>query len=138
MADDFALALQKGVRATLAANAELTAIVGQRIYDEPPQPVTYPYVRFNEIRPRAFDTDTTEGSEVDLSFDAYSRSVSGRVEAMQIAEAVKNALHRKETSITVTGFTLVEMIFENMAATRDSDGRGYTATVLLQATLEKI
>jgi len=30
------------------------------------------------------------------------------------------------------------MIFENMAATRDSDGRGYTATVLLQATLEKI
>jgi hypothetical protein len=55
MADGFALSLQKALRATLVADADLTAIVGQRIYDEPPQDVVFPYVRFNDIQPSAFD-----------------------------------------------------------------------------------
>jgi hypothetical protein len=37
VADDFALALQKGLRAALAADAGVSAIVSTRIYDEPPQ-----------------------------------------------------------------------------------------------------
>ena len=136
MADGFALALQKGLRAALVANSDVTALVSTRVYDEPPQDVTYPYIRFNTIQPNAFDTDTKEGALVDISIEAHSRSASGRVEASQIAEAIKSALHRNETAVTVTGFTLVELIFEAFYATRDNDGRGYTAIISLQAMLD--
>jgi len=136
MADGFGLALQKGLRAALVADAGVAALVSGRIYDEPPQDVTFPYVRFNTIQPNAFDTDTKEGALVDISIDVHSRSASGRVEASQIAEAIKSALHRNESAVTVTGFTLVELIFEAFYATRDNDGRGYTAVVSLQAMLE--
>lgn len=137
MADNFALALQKGLRAALVANAGVTAIVSTRVYDEPPQGVTFPYLRFGDISPSAFDTDTALGSSVDISIEANSRSASGRVEAVQIVEAVKEALHRNETMVTVTGFTLVELIFDTYSATRDPDGRGYTAVIVLRALLEK-
>ena len=136
MADGFALAMQKGLRAALAANAGMAALVGARIYDEPPQNVVFPYLRMVDINPAAFDTDTTEGAEISISVEAYSRSASGRVEAAQMAEAVRAALHRQETSLTVSGFTLVELIFQTFNVTRDADGRGYTAVIVFQATLE--
>lgn len=136
MADGFALAMQKGLRAALAANAGVAALVGARIYDEPPQNVVFPYLRMVDINPAAFDTDTTEGAEISISVEAYSRSASGRVEAAQMAEAVRAALHRQETSLTISGFTLVELIFQTFNVTRDADGRGYTAVIVFQATLE--
>lgn len=137
MADGFSLALQKGLRATLAANSGVTSIVSTRIYDEPPQNVTFPYIRFGDIEPSAFDTDTTEGSLVSVSIEAHSRSASGRVEAAQMVEAVKEALHRQEASVTVAGHTLVELIFQTFSVTRDGEGRGYTAVIALQAMLEE-
>jgi hypothetical protein len=136
MADGFALALQKGLRAALVANAGITALVSTRVYDEPPQGVTFPYLRFGDITPTAFDTDTKVGATVDISLEANSRSASGRVEAVKIVEAVNAALHRQEGSVTVTGFTLVELIFQTHNVTRDPDGRGYTAVIALRALLE--
>jgi len=136
MADRFALALQKSLRAALAANAGVSAIVSARIYDEPPQDVVFPYIRFLAIETQAFDTDTTEGALVTVSFECHSRSASGRVEAARMAEAIQAALHRQEAAITVSGHNLVEMIFENYAVQRDPEGRGHTAVVVLQAMLE--
>jgi len=136
MADGFALAMQKGLRAALVANAGVTAIVSTRVYDEPPQAVTFPYLRFDQITANAFDTDSTVGSAVDITIEANSRSASGRVEAVQMVEAVRAALHRQEANVTVTGFTLVELIFQTYSVTRDTDGRGYTAVIALQALLE--
>jgi len=136
MADGYALATQKGLLAALRANSGVTDRVSTRIYDEPPQDVVFPYLRFNTIQPSAFDTDTAEGSLVDISLEAHSRSASGRVEATQIVEAVKAALHRQEGSVTVDGYTLVELIFETISVTRDSDGRGYTAVISFQAMLD--
>jgi len=137
MADSFALALQAGLRAALVANSDVTALVSTRVYDEPPQTPTFPYVRFLAIEPLAFDTDTIEGSLVTVTFECHSRSASGRVEASQVAEAIKAALHRQEAAVTVTGHTLVELIFENYSVTRDPEGRGYTAVIALQAMLEQ-
>lgn len=136
MADDFGLALQKGIRAALVADAGVAALISARVYDEPPQDVAFPYARFGSIEPSAFDTDTTEGAIVTIGIEAHSRSASGRVEAVRIAEAIKKALHRKESSVSVAGHNLVELIFQTYSATRDDEGRGYTAVVLFQAMLE--
>ena len=138
MADGFALALQKGLRAALAADAGVAALVSGRIYDEPPQNVTFPYIRFGDITPNAFDTDTALGASVDISIEVHSRSASGRVEAARIVEAVRAALHRQEASVTVAGHTLVELIFQVFSVTRDDEGRGHTAVIALQAMLEEI
>ena len=61
MSNSFALELQKGIRAALVADSGVTALVSPRIYDEPPQNVTYPFVRFGDIQPRSMDTDVTTG-----------------------------------------------------------------------------
>lgn len=136
MADGFALALQKGVRFALVSNSGVTDLVSTRIYDEPPQGVTFPYLRFVEINPTADDTDGTTGARVDLTLQAHSRSASGRVEATQIIEAVYATLHRQESSVTATGFNVIEIRFVDSFADRGSDGRGYDAFITFEAMLE--
>jgi len=58
------------------------------------------------------------------------------VEATQIAEAVRAALHRQEGSVTLTGFHLIEMRCENYVVVRNADERGHRASVILTAMLE--
>ncbi len=136
MADDFATALQKGLIAALKADSAVTALVGARVYDEPPQNATFPYLWITEITPYAFDTDCTEGAQVQIGLEAQSRAASGRVEAVRVAEAVKNALHRQEGAVTVSGFNLIETRFQTFITTREPDGRGYSSRIALQAMLE--
>ena len=131
----FALELQKGVRARLAALSSITDLVSTRIYDEPPTSVTYPFIRFGNITPSADDTDGRVGADVSFEIEAFSQA-TGRVEATQIAEAVRAALHRSESSVSLTGFNLIELRCENYVVTRNSDERGHRASVILTANLE--
>jgi len=135
MSNSFALELQKGVRATLVANSGVTALVAARVYDEPPQNVTYPFVRFGDIQPRSMDTDGSTGADVTFNIEAYSQT-TGRVEATQIAEAVRTALHRQEGSVSLTGFNLIEMRCETYVVDRDREGRGHNANIIFTALME--
>jgi len=138
MADGFGLALQKGIRTRLINYTDLTALISTRVYDEPPASVVFPYLRFVEVQPRIFDVDDKTGARVDLTMRAHSRSASGRVEATQVVEAVRTALHRQEASVTTTGFNLIELIFDDYFAERDADGRGYTAYISFNAMMETV
>ena len=55
---------------------------------------------------------------------------TGRVEATQIAEAVRTALHRLEGSVTLSGFNLIELCCETYAVDRDREGRGHNGNVI--------
>jgi len=136
MADSFGLALQKGIRTRLISYTDLNALISTRVYDEPPADVLFPYLRFVEVQPRIFDVDDKTGARVDLTMRAHSRSASGRVEATQVVEAVRTALHRQEASVTTTGFNLIELIFDDYFAERDADGRGYTAYISFNVMME--
>jgi hypothetical protein len=136
MADGFGLALQKGIRTRLINYSDLTALILTRVYDEPPADVVFPYLRFVEVQPRIFDVDDKTGARVDLTMRAHSRSASGRVEATQVVESVRAALHRQESSVTTTGFNLIELIFDDYFAERDADGRGYTAYISFNVMME--
>jgi hypothetical protein len=135
MSNSFALELQKGVRAALVANSSLTALVAARVYDEPPQNVTYPFVRFGDIQPRSMDTDGSTGADVTFNIEGYSQT-TGRVEATQIAEAVRTALHRQEGSVSLTGVNLIEMRCETYVVDRDREGRGHNANIIFTALME--
>lgn len=136
MADGYALATQVALIAALKANAAVTALVGSRIYDEPPQDVKFPYIHITEISPYAEDTDCTQGATVQIGLQAHSRSIQGRVECVRVAEAVQSALHRNEGALTVSGHNLIEMIFQTYVTDRDPEGRGYTSRMAFQALLE--
>ena len=133
MSNSFALELQKGIRAALVANSGVTALVSTRVYDEPPQNVTYPFVRFGDIQPRSADTDGSTGAEVTFNVETYSQT-TGRVEATQIAEAIRTALHRSEGSVTLAGFNLIELRCETYVV--DREGRGHNGNVIFSAILE--
>lgn len=135
MANGFALELQRGVRAALIADSNITDLVAGRVYDEPPQSPTYPYIRFDQLEPRAMDTDGSIGVDVAVTIQAFSRS-TGRVEATRIAEAIRSALHRQEEAVTLVGFNLIELICESFFVDRENDDRGHVATVVLSAMIE--
>ena len=137
MADGYALALQKGVVALLKADAGVTGLVSTRVYDEPPQNVTRPYVRIGNIDPSPLRTDCGSAARVAFSVEAYSRPVtSGRVEATRVAEAVVAALDEAESSITVTGFTVVKLHWMQQTVGRDDDGQSYMAIIAFDALLD--
>jgi len=131
----FALELQKGVRAALVGSSAVTSLVSTRVYDEPPHDVVYPYIRFGDIIPRSDDTDGSLGAEVTMSIQTYSRD-TGRVEATQVAEAVRTLLHRNESGVTLSGINLIELICETYVISRDSDGRGYNGNVVFSVLLQ--
>ena len=98
--------MQKGLRATLAADDSPTALVAACVYDEPLQAPKYPFVRFGDIQPRSTDTDGSTGAEVTFNVEGYSQT-TGRVEAKQIAETVRNALQRPELFVTLSGIHII-------------------------------
>ena len=81
----YALELQKGLVAALKADAGVTALVSTRVYDEPPDSATRPFVRIGNIEPQPLRTQCGSAANVAFSIEAYSRPVtSGRVEATSV------------------------------------------------------
>ena len=70
MSDGFALALQKALRTSLLADGGVVALVSTRVYDEPPQNVVYPYIRFGSIVPDTYDTDGSTSANVAFYWSA--------------------------------------------------------------------
>lgn len=137
MADSYALPLQKGVVAALKADAGVSALVGARVYDEPPQIVTRPYVRIGEIVPQPLRTQCGAAANVAFSIEAYSRpETSGRVEATRVAESVVAALNENEAGVTVDGFTLVTLEWVTSTVGRDEDGESYTAIIAFDSLMD--
>ena len=90
---DSSLDLQKAIVAALKASGELAALVGTRIYDQPPANAVKPYVSLGP-------EDWIEADGVGIlayagavQIDAWSIA-SGKPEAKRIANAVQNALHQ--------------------------------------------
>lgn len=134
MADSPALALQAALVARLAADTDLAALVSGRIYDEPPQGVTFPYVRLGNMVVEPFRTDDRAAWRLTVRIDAYSRPVAGRVQATQIAEAVIASLD--EQAVTVTGFRHAWTLFETSTVSREGDGKTYVAAMVFQTVLD--
>jgi len=135
MADGYALALQKAAVAALKSDSAITALVGMRVYDQPPQGAQRPYIRIGGIEPRPLRSDCGRAAAITFGIEAHSRPVkSGRVEATKCAEAIVAAL--ESAPLTVTGFTLVRLHWLTQDVTQDSDGQSYTAIVAFSAILD--
>lgn len=133
MADPAALALQKAVVARLLSSPAVAALVGPRVHDEPPQGVAFPYARIGQTDQRALRMDCHTDDDVLFSVECHSRPDAGRVEAMRLAQAVREALD--DAPLTVAGHVLDWMDYTALSVSRAPDGRSYVATVAFAAAL---
>ena len=133
MADDYDLALQKAVIDTLRSDVGVTALVGQRTYDEPPQGVSYPMVQFGRVDMRPLRTDDNAAARLFFSVEGHSRGKVGRVEASRLVSAIRGALD--EANLSITGFSSVFCQYRNQIVDRTTD-KNHTAIVAFEALLD--
>lgn len=135
MADDASLALQAALVQALKADSSVSGLVTSRVYDEPPQGLSFPFIRVGNIDARPYRDSCTVADEVTFSIECHSRPESGRVEAARMAAAVRAALD--QAALTVVGHTLEWLDFTAQTVIRAADGKSYIATVAFEASLAK-
>ena len=136
MADGYVTATQSGLRAALNGDLGVTALVTDRVVDEPRDDVAFPYVRIGRMEKQGDDTDHTRGALVRVAVKIHSRPKSGKVEATRICEAIEAALHLKPEALTVTGFNVIEVEADTWFVKRASDGASYEGHMVLQVRLD--
>ena len=112
-------AFQERLYATLNGDATLTNTLGAAVYDEVPEGSAYPYVNIGEETATAFDTKDLAGSQITINLHVWSQ-YKGSKEAKNIMDRVHTLLH--DTSLSVTGFNLINLRFEFADILRDPDG----------------
>lgn len=113
------LELQGAIVTRLKAQPAVTALIGQRIYDDVPAQPVFPYVSFGPSDELTEDAECIEGFEISMQIDVWSRSV-GFPEARQIADAVRQALHGYEFNLTSNALVTFQHRITRMF--RDPDG----------------
>lgn len=135
MADSYALALQKALYGALSADAGIQALVGDRVYDEPPDNAPRPFIRVGGIEVRPIRSDCKRGARVTFGIQCHSRPQgAGRVEVTRCAEAVVALLD--DQPLVIEGFDTVLLHWSAQTAGRDEDGKSYTAIVAFIAIID--
>jgi hypothetical protein len=128
------LELQGVLVARLKADASLATLVGTRVYDQPPSPVTYPYVTIGEAQTLRDDATCINGSRVFLTLHAWSQAV-GFPEVKRIADAVTESLHL--APLTLATNRLISLMHRQTRTFRDADGVTSHAVIDFVASTEK-
>jgi hypothetical protein len=132
---DASFALQKAMVAALAGDADLGALVGDRIYDAAPRNAVFPYVSIGQANVADWSTGTEAGAEHTLVLHTWSR-VAGKKESYAIGAAVESVLH--DASLALDGHHLVNLRFEFAEVTRDRDGITYHGVARFRAVTEPV
>ena len=111
-------------------------VAGGRVYDEPPDPVTFPYVTLGETQVLPDKADCIDGSEIFPVVDVWSRA-TGFPETKTVVSQVLAALD-DQTGITVDGFQLVIFEFQDVRYLRDPDGLTRHGVVTFHGRLQPL
>ncbi len=110
--------LQKAIRAVLAGDAALAALVGGRIHDQAPADVAFPYISFGRTAVYDWSTATETGAEHIFTLHMWSRG-RGRKQTLEIMEQAKRLLH--DAALEMDGHRLVNLQLQ-FAHVRYEDG----------------
>lgn len=101
-------ALQAGIYTRLTGYSALTtALGGSKVYDHIPQHTAAPYVVIGQDTLVEADTKTTNGWDCTVTIHVWDFEKAGRKSIKTLMGHLFDALHKQESNITVTGFTLV-------------------------------
>lgn len=128
------LELQGALVARLKADATLGALIGSRVYDQPPDGATFPYFTIGEAQFLRDDATCVSGGRIYLTMHAWSRAV-GFPEVKRIADAVVESVHL--APITLPTNHLISIMHRQTDAFRDPDGLTSHAVIKFVANVEK-
>lgn len=117
-------AVQAGIYARLMSYTPLTSLVGSNVFDFVPSTARPPYVLIGDDTAVDWSTKTKSGWEVTLAIHCWDFEKAGRKSVKAILSAIYDALHRQEASITVNGFTLVQLQSEFETTFQDTSEAG--------------
>ena len=115
---DYASALQQTVFTALDQSSTLQNLVTD-VYDFVPESTAFPYVKIGEQTMVDDGTKDKKGSNFTLEVHTFSR-YRGSVEIKNIMSVVYDILH--ESSLSVSGASLVNMRFEFSDIIKENDG----------------
>jgi len=111
----------------------LQALVSDRIYDDPPSDVVFPYLTIGRIESRPVDAASHNAMEHAVTLHAWSRH-GGRAEALDIVAASRAALHN--AALPIEGHKLVLLLATFADVFRSGDGRTTHGVLRLRAITE--
>lgn len=114
---DASVELIKAMFDTLRTNAAVTSIVGQRIYDRPPETngavnVPFPYITLGPDTGIPDDFDCIESEELTVQFDVWTSGTGeafGTVQCRKICGAIKKALHNVDLDLPTNALVTLRM-----------------------------
>ena len=115
---DHSLALQKTVFDALDGDSTLQSLVTD-VFDFVPENTAFPYVKIGEETAVDNGTKTLQGNEHTLVIHTFSR-YRGSKETKEIMSRIYALLH--ESSLTVSGASLVNLRFEFSDILKENDG----------------
>ncbi|WP_347311368.1 DUF3168 domain-containing protein [Defluviimonas sp. SAOS-178_SWC] len=128
-------ALQAMIVARLKADAGVSAIIGQKVYDRPPATVAAPYVSIGPSDYVPDDAECVDGRVETMQIDCWSEAQDGKREAKAIADAAKKALHRYAGSIDPGALVSIEVV--QVRVLDDPDGITTHGIVIVEAIVEE-
>src|SRR5438874_11107225 len=125
------LALQKAMRARLAGDALLVALIGgARVYDDVPQGTSKPYVAFGDIATRDWSTKDSRGEEHFVTLHVWSDE-RGKKQAYEVIAAIDRVLDG--AALILEGHRLINLATTFWTVTREAPGELYCGLVRMRA-----
>tara|TARA_Y100000114_G_scaffold105524_1_gene98774 strand:+ start:889 stop:1296 length:408 start_codon:yes stop_codon:yes gene_type:complete len=112
-------ALQQTIYNTLNNDSTLKTTLGCPVFDDVPSSQDYPFATIGEETSTEFGTKDLVGSQTTVNLHVWSQYKGAR-EVKNIMDRIHTLLH--DTSLSVTGFNLVNLRFEFADTLRDPDG----------------
>lgn len=135
---DATIQLLTAVRAALAADSALTAIVSTRIYDLPPANAVAPYITTDGTYYTDWSTDSFDGQEVSIDVHAWDQPASMAPTTRRVRDMmarIRAVLHR--TSLSLSTSNLVLLTADNARGPiLDPDGSTVHGIVTVRALIQ--
>jgi hypothetical protein len=125
--------IQEAIVAAVKADTALTSLIGGRIYDPVPPTAAFPYISIGEDQVLPDLAQCYDGADVISTLHVWSRKI-GYGEVKRVAAALESAL--TNATFALTGFRLVDKLFESTRYMRDPDGLTSHAVVTFRARTE--
>ena len=112
-------ALQTTVYSTLSNDNTLTNTLGAGVFDEVVENASYPFVALGEETAIDYSTKDLDGGEFTINIHVWSQ-YKGSKQTKEIMDRIHDLLH--DSSLSVSGFNLINLRFEFSDILRDPDG----------------
>jgi hypothetical protein len=128
-------AIQKLVFDRLVAHSGVNSLVAGRVYDRPRSRATFPHITFGPSDFVVEDADCIVGRTETLQIDVWSQYEGGGLQAKQIMDAAKSALHDHEATLATGNLIQLRVIAGRVF--RDPDGITTHGVLTVEAQVEE-